>query len=121
MSTITFVLNTVGSFNLVELWCKMSVHNYFCPRYCRFVLFGRAICAKCVSTITFVLNTVGLFYLVELYGAKWVSIITFVLNTVGAFYLVELWYKLSVHNYVCPCILFGRVMVQMECPQLPLS
>ena len=75
----------------------MSVHNYFCPRYCQFVLFGRAIWCK-----------MG----VHNY---------FVLDTVGAFYLVELWYKLSVHNYVCPCILFGRVMVQIECPQLPLS
>ena len=74
-----------------------------------------------MSTITFVPDTFSLFYLVELYGAKWVSTITFVLDTVGAFYLVELWYKLSVHNYVCPCILFGRVMVQIECPQLPLS
>ena len=43
MSTITFVLDTLGAVYLVELWYKLSVHNYFCPGYCRFILFDRVI------------------------------------------------------------------------------
>ena len=77
-----------------------------------------------MSTITVVLDTVGAFYLVELWYKMSVPI-TFVLDTVGLLYFVELGYKLSVHNNLCVryCgfILFGRVMVQIECPQLRLS
>ena len=42
------------------------------------------------------------------------------IDTVSALYLAELQNKLSIDNYFCRrrCTLFGRVMVQNECPQL---
>ena len=52
MSTITFVLDTLGAVYLVELWYKLSVHNYFCPGYCRLILFGRVIVQiKCTQLL----------------------------------------------------------------------